>query len=77
MPQRHARKLLTRPFTSTDGGPRLKAVADTDAIYDITGFVKDHAVVILIVGSLWFICCCESPGRDNVMLPLRYRHLKT
>ena len=42
-------------------------MADTDPIYYFAAFVKDHALVVLIVGSLWSACYCESLGQDKVM----------
>jgi len=47
-------KDVTRPVTFADDEARLTTVADTDAIYYIAAFVKDHAVVTVILGFALF-----------------------
>jgi hypothetical protein len=43
-------KTLPGRFTRADGGARLKTVGDTDAIYYLTAFAREHALAVVIVG---------------------------
>jgi hypothetical protein len=43
-------KTFPDPFTCSDVGARLKTVGDTDAIYYLTAFAREHTLAIVIGG---------------------------